>query len=312
MAIEDQEKTAFITPFGAFCYVSMPFGLKSAGATYQRCAQNCFHNQIGRNVHAYVDDIVVKSAKKATLLDDLRETFANLRTYQMKLNLDKCVFGVPTGKLLGFLVSERGIEANPEKIKTITSLTEPKNLHDVQRLAGRIAGLSRFISCLGEKAIPLYQMLKKTDNFKWSAAANDALEALKKQLAEPPVLAAPITKEPMLLYIVANNKAVSVAVVVERKETGKDYPVQRPVYYVSEVLTLSKQRYPHWQKLVFGVFMASRKLRHYFLEHPITVVSSAPLGDIIHNREATGRVAKWAIELGPHNIKYVPDRKSVV
>jgi hypothetical protein len=115
MAVEDQEKTAFITPFGAFCYVSMPFGLKSAQATYQRCVQNCFHGQISRNVHAYVDDIVVKSAKQETLLDDLKETFDNLRVYQMKLNPDKCVFGVPAGKLLGFMVSERGIEANPEK-----------------------------------------------------------------------------------------------------------------------------------------------------------------------------------------------------
>ena len=96
------------------------------------------------------------------------------------------------------------------------------------------------------------------------------------------------------------------AVVVERKEEGKEYPVQRPVYYVSEVLIESKQRYPHCQKLVYGVFMASRKLKHYFQGHPITVVSSAPLGDIIQNREATGRVAKWAIELGPHGLKYVP------
>jgi hypothetical protein len=135
-------------------------------------------------------------------------------------------------------------------------------------------------------------MLKKIDDFKWSTAADEAFKALKRQLAEPPVLAAPTTKEPMLLYIAANNKAVSVAIVVERKEVGKEYPVQSPEYYVSEVLMLSKQRYPHWQKLVFGVFMASRKLRHYFLEHPITVVCSAPLWDIIRNREATGRIAK--------------------
>ena len=96
------------------------------------------------------------------------------------------------------------------------------------------------------------------------------------------------------------------AIVVERKEAGKEYPIQRPVYYISEVLIESKQRYPHWQKLVYGVFMASRKLKQYFHGHPITVVSSAPLGDIIQNREATGRVAKWAIELGPHGLKYMP------
>src|SRR3990170_7952595 len=149
-------------------------------------------------------------------------------------------------------------------------------------------------------------MMKKTDHFVWSDAANEAFEALKKQLAEPPILAAPIEKQPLLLYVAANSKVVSVAVVVEHKEAGKEYPVQRPAYYVSEVLIESKQRYPHWQKLVYGVFMASRKLKHYCLGHPITMVSSAPLVDIIQNREATGRIAKWAIKLGPHGLKYVP------
>ncbi|XP_073353725.1 uncharacterized protein [Aegilops tauschii subsp. strangulata] len=111
-------------------------------------------------------------------------------------------------------------------------------------MVGRIAALRRFISRLDENVIPLYQMLKKTDN--WTDAADKALEALKKQLAEPPILVAPIDKEPMVLYVTANNKAISVAVVVERKEAGKDYPVQRPVYYVSKVLIESKQKYPHW------------------------------------------------------------------
>ena len=124
----------------------------------------------------------------------------------------------------------------------------------------------------------MYQMMKKTDNFVWSDAANEAFEALKRQLAEPSVLVAPIEKEPLLLYVDANNRAVSVAVVVERKESGKEYPIQRPIYYACELLIESKQRYPHWQKLVYGVFMASRKLKQYFLGHPITVVSSAPLG----------------------------------
>ena len=95
-------------------------------------------------------------------------------------------------------------------------------------------------------------------------------------------------------------------IVVERKEAGKEHPVQRTIYYISEVLIESKQRYPHWQKLVYGVFMANRKLKWYFQSHPITVVSSTPLGDIIQNREATGRVAKWAIELGPHGLRYMP------
>ena len=115
---------------------------------------------------------------------------------------------------MGFQVSERGIEANPEKIKAITSLAKPACINDVQHLAGCIAALSQFIRRLGEKAIPLYQVMKKIDKFFWSDAANDTFEALKKQLAKPPVLAAPIDKEPLLLYVAANARAISVAIVV--------------------------------------------------------------------------------------------------
>jgi hypothetical protein len=118
---EDQEKTAFITPFGAYCYTTMSFGLKNAGATYQRAIQACFKRQLNKNVEAYVDDVVVKTRNSNTLIADLEETFASLREYRWKLNPNKCVFGVPSGKLLGFIISHRGIEANPEKISAITT-----------------------------------------------------------------------------------------------------------------------------------------------------------------------------------------------
>ena len=102
----DEIKTAFITPFGCFCYITMPFGLKNVGATFMRMIQKCLQEQISRNVEAYMDDIMVKSRNGSDLLADLAETFANLRCYQIKLNPAKCRFRVPSGKLLGFLVSE--------------------------------------------------------------------------------------------------------------------------------------------------------------------------------------------------------------
>jgi hypothetical protein len=165
-------------------------------------------------VHAYVDDIVIKSQKGDTLIADLAETFDNLCKYQMKLNPTKCVFGVPAGKLLGFIISERGIEANPEKIQAIHNLKKPVCLKDVQELTGCVAALSRFISRLGEKAIPLYRLLKKTDKFVWNPEADEALEALKIQLSNALILAAPEEKEPLVLYIAANNRVVSAVVVV--------------------------------------------------------------------------------------------------
>ena len=160
-----------------------------------------------------------------------------------------------------------------------------------------MAAVSRFISRLGEKAMPLYKLLKKADKFVWTEEAEQALAELKRILSSAPVLAAPEPQEPMLLYLAATNRVVSIVIVVERQEEGYKFGVQRPVYYVSEVLTESKQRYPHYQKLAYEVFLASRKLIHYFQEHRITVTSTTPLSDIINNCKATGRVAKWGIEL---------------
>ena len=131
------------------------------------------------------------SRKKADLLEDLRETFDNLRAYRMKLNPKKCVFGVPAGKLLGFIVFERGIEVNPEKIKAILNITRPTFLKDVQRLARSVAAVSRFISRLAEKAMPLYRFLKKSDNFEWTEEVDASLKQLKEALTSAPILAAP-------------------------------------------------------------------------------------------------------------------------
>src|SRR4051812_41370558 len=217
----DEILTAFITPFGCFCYIMMPFRLKNAGATYQRMMQNCLICQIGRNVEVYVDDIVIKSVEGSSLLADLAETFQSLRAYNIVLNPEKYVFGVPAGKLLGFMVSKRGIEANPDKIAAIQSMKPPQQLRDVQKLTGCLAALSRFISRLGEKALPLYQLMKKSPNFVWTGEAQVAFDELKKQLLTRPILAAPKEKEPLLLYIAATSQVVSVAIVVEREGEGK-------------------------------------------------------------------------------------------
>ena len=133
----------------------------------------------------------------------------------MKLNPTKCTFGVPAGKLLGFLVSSRGIEANPAKISAIERMPVPKCLKDVQKFTGCLASLSRFVSRLGEKALPLYQLIKKTDTFVWTPRADAAFHELKGMLSTAPILASPLNKEPMLLYIAATNRVISMVVVVE-------------------------------------------------------------------------------------------------
>jgi hypothetical protein len=157
MKKSDQLATSFVTPYGTYCFVTMPFGLKNAGAMYRCTMQKCLADQIGRNIHAYVDDIAVMSKKQDDLIADLQETFNNLRKYNMMLNPTKCVFKVPAGQLLGFIVSHHGIKVNPEKIKAILDISRHNDLKDVQRLTGCVAAVSRFISCLCKKALPLYK-----------------------------------------------------------------------------------------------------------------------------------------------------------
>jgi ribonuclease HI len=253
-----------------------------------------------------VDDVVVKTKQSGTLLDDLKETFANLRRYRMKLKSEKCTFGVPAGQLLGYIISQQGIKANPSKKKAIEALGPPTQLRDVQKFAGCLASLSRFVSRLGEKAMLMYQLMKKTDHFVWTQRADDAFNYLKRALSTTPILSAPAPRETMLLYVATTPRVISIVIVVECTKEGKELPVQRPVYYLSEVLTLSKQNYPHYRNVAYSVYMAAKKLKHYFEEHPIMVVSATPLSKIIGCKDASGRVAKWAIELAAHTIQYKP------
>jgi hypothetical protein len=260
MKESDQLATSFITPFGMYCYTTMPFGLRNAGATYQRCMNHVFGEHIGRTVEAYIDDIVVKTRKASNLISDLETTFKCLRAKGMKLNPEKCVFGVPRGMLLRFFVSERGIEANPEKIAAITNMGPIKDLKGVQRVMGCLAALSRFISRLGKKGLPLYRLLRKTERFTWTPEAEEALGNLKALLTNATILVPPAAGEALLIYVAATTQVVSATIVVERREEGHALLVQRSVYFISEVLFETKIRYPQIQKLMYAVILTRRKL----------------------------------------------------
>ena len=156
MKEEDQEKTSFVTSQGLFCYKVMPFGLKNAGATYQRLMNKMFTHQLGRNVQVYVDDMLVKSVRENDHLSDLQETFNTLRSYNMKLNPSKCIFGVTARKFLGFMVSQRGIEVNPEKVRAILELEPPRTVKAVQSLNKKVAAQNRFVSKVTDKCLPFF------------------------------------------------------------------------------------------------------------------------------------------------------------
>jgi hypothetical protein len=216
MSREDRKHTAFVTVDGLYCYVVMPYGMKNALPTFVRVMSKTFGDLIRDKVEVYIDDIVVKTKRGSTLVEDLTLVFDKLRATHTKLNPDKCDFGVSAGKLLGFLVSHQGIEANPEKIKAIEAMRPPARIKDVQKLTGSLAALSRFISRLAERALPFFKLLRKSGPFSWTEEAEQAFKELKQHLVSLPILVAPEPGESLYLYIAAAAEVVSMVLVVER------------------------------------------------------------------------------------------------
>jgi hypothetical protein len=216
MSKQDRKHTAFVTVDGLYCYVVMPYGLKNALPTFVRAMSKTFGDLIRDKIQVYIDDIVVKTKRGSTLVEDLTLVFDKLRATRMRLNLEKSAFGVSAGKLLGFLVSHRGIEANPEKIKAIKMMRPQTRIKDVQKLTGSLAALSRFISRLAERALPFFKLLRKYGPFSWTEEAERAFQELKQHLVSLPILVAPEPGEPLYLYIAAATEVVSMVMVVER------------------------------------------------------------------------------------------------
>ncbi|KAK0579223.1 hypothetical protein LWI29_022984 [Acer saccharum] len=297
---DDEAKTAFITDRGVYCYRVMPFGLKNAGATYQRLVNRIFAAEIGRTMEVYVDDMLTKSVTAEGHVPNLRNTFMLLRQYQMRLNPMKCAFGVSSGKFLGFMVHQRGIEANPDKIRAVIELQPPRKAKDIQRMNGMIVALSRFISKLTDRCLPFFKALKHKGDFCWTAECQAAFEDLKAYLQQPPILAKPATGETLFLYLAFSEAAVSSVLI---KEEGS---VQRAVYYVSKSMTEPETRYPGVEKLALSLIVASRKLRPYFQSHPIVVLTNQPLRQVLQKPELAGRLIKWAMEISEFDIQFRP------
>jgi hypothetical protein len=207
------------------------------------------------------------------------------------------------GQFLGCLVSTKGIEANPNKIEAILRMEPPSTKKGAQRLTGRLASLNRFISRSAERNLPFFEVLKLAEVFQWGSVQQKAFEELKQYLIDLTTLTPPALGAPLLLYVAASHSTVSVALVQEKLEG--QIKKQAPVYFVSEVLSLSKKNYTELEKMIYAVLMASRKLCHYFQAYHIIVPSSQPLKDIMRNREATRRIGKWAAELNEFSIDYV-------
>ncbi|GKV47366.1 hypothetical protein SLEP1_g54271 [Rubroshorea leprosula] len=280
---------------------------QNVGATYQKMVTIVFRVQIGRNLEVYFDDIVVKSLKAEDHLADLEETFNNLRKNKIRLNPAKCIFGVESRKFLSFMVSRRGIEVNPEKIRAIAEMKPPKSVKDIQRLTGRVAALHRFISKSADKCLPFFKIMRsaaqkhesgKQKKFEWNQDCQAAFEELKSYLSSPPLLTKAIDGEILYLYLGISDEAISSVLVREEAKQLK------PIYYISSVLHGAELRYPIAEKAALAIVTSARKLRPYFQSHPIIVLTYQPLRQILQKPECSGKLIKWVVELREFEITF--------
>ncbi|XP_073120324.1 uncharacterized protein [Henckelia pumila] len=304
MAPEDEELTAFRTPKGIYCYKVMPFGLKNAGATYQRAMQNIFDDMLHKNVECYVDDVVVKSKQRNNHLEDLRRIFERVRKYQLKMNPLKCAFGVTSGKFLGFIVRHRGIEIEQAKIDAILKMPGPRNIHELKSLQGKLAYIRRFISNLAGRCQPFSLLMKKGVPFKWDESCENAFKSIKDYLMKPPVLAAPVPERQLTLYITAQERSVG-ALLAQDNDDGKE----AALYYLSRMMTPNELNYSPIEKLCLALIFVIQKLKHYFQAHTVRLVSKAnPLKYVMSRPVLSDRLARWYLQLQQFEIIYVPQK----
>ena len=230
--------------------------------------------------------------------DHLKETFDTLRLFNMKLNPNKCAFRVTTEKFLGFMVSQKGIEVNPEKVWAIMELEPPRTVKEVQSLNGKIATLNRFVTSATDKCLPFFRTLRKS--FEWTNECQMAFNNLKTYLSSPPLLSPSVQGEELYLYLAVSHAAVSAALV--REEDG----IQKLIYFTSCALRGVEERYPQMEKLAFALVIVARRLKAYFQAHTIIVLTDKPLRKAMNSPKAAGRMALWAIELSEFEIQYRP------
>ncbi|KAK4407979.1 Transposon Tf2-12 polyprotein [Sesamum angolense] len=304
MAPADEELTAFCTPKGIYCYKVMPFGLKNAGATYQRAMQKIFDDMLHKNIECYVDDLVVKSKKRDNHFHNLRKVFERLRRYQLKMNPFKCAFGVTSEKFLGFIVRQRGIEIEQAKIDNILRMLEPRNIHELKSLQGKLAYLRRFISSLAGRCQQFSRLIKKDVPFQWDEACDKVFKSIKSYLMKPRVLVAPVPGRPLILYVAAQERSVGI-LLAQKNDEGKE----NALYYLSRTMTPNELKYSPIEKLCLALIFSIQKLKHYFQSHSIHLVSKAnPLKYVMAKPVLSDRLARWYLQLQQFEITYVPKK----
>jgi len=220
-----------------------------------------FKGMIDRSVEVYVDDIVVKFDSCTQHIKDLQELFNALRKTNMRLNLEKCAFGVEGGKFLGFRITHRWIEANPEECRAIVEIGSLKNLKEVQLLIGRLTALSRFVPRQAERTKSMVQLLQKATKFNWDETCEGIFQQLKEFLSSPAVIQKPRPDLPIVVYLAVSEEAVSATLV---QEVNKE---EWPVYFVSRTVHVAETRYQMIEKVALALVLTARCMQPYFQNH---------------------------------------------
>jgi ribonuclease HI len=298
MSPKDAEKTAFRTPIGNFYYTVMPFGLKNAGATYQRTMTAMFHDMMHREIEDYVDDIVVKSKTRRDHFGVLKKVFERCRLYKLKMNPLKCAFGVSAGKFLGFLVHQRGIDVDPTRASAIATMKPPTTHKELKSFLGKLSYIRRFIPGLAAVTSAFSPLLKKGASFRWSTECQEAFEKVQNIMTKLPTVCAPISGKSLRLYLASNSQAIG-ALIAQEDGNG----VEQPIYYVSRTLKDAESRYSGAERSCLALIYASQRLRHYFLAHKVQLMTkSHPIRSLLHRSVLSGRLAQWLLQLSQYEI----------
>ena len=274
----------------------MPFGLKNAGAT-----TTLFHDMMHRDVEVYVDDMIVKSRDRADHLAALQRFFERIRQFRLRLNLKKCTFEVTSGKLLGHIVSERGIEVDPEKIMAILDMPAPRDEKEIRGFLGRLQHISHFIARLTYICEPIFRLLRKNQPTVWNNDCQCAFEEIKECLLSPQVLVPPIPGRPLLLYFSVSDIALG-CMLASLDDPGKE----RAIYYLSKRMLEYECKYIMTKCLYLALVWATRRLRHYVTEYSILLVSRLdPLRYLFDRPVLTGRLMRWLVLLTEFDIQYM-------
>uniref|UniRef100_A0A2N9HKG4 Reverse transcriptase/retrotransposon-derived protein RNase H-like domain-containing protein n=1 Tax=Fagus sylvatica TaxID=28930 RepID=A0A2N9HKG4_FAGSY len=296
--LEDAEKTAFRTPIRNFYYTVMPFGLKNARATYQRTMTAMFHDMMHHEIEDYVNDVVVKSKTREDHFGILKKVFERCRLYKLKMNPLKCTFGVLTGKFLGFLVHQRGIDVDPARASAIATMKPPTTHKELKSFLGKLSYIRRFIPGLATVTFAFSPLLKKEAPFHWSTECQQAFKKVQDIMTKLPTVCAPIFGKPLRLYLASNNQAIG-ALIAQEDDSG----VEQPIYYVSRALKDAESRYSGAEQSCLALIYASQQLRHYFLAHQVQLMTkSHPIRSLLQRPVLSGKLAQWLLQLSQYEI----------